>query len=302
MSDLDYAIPSYGSEALSNRDIFFVGVSGVHFFVEDEGQENLYIRLMSRCFPGVDSIEVFPQGGKPAVIAHAEAGHRGFSGIRRVYVLDKDFDDLLDEMKSIDGVFYWHQYSIENLLFDEAALVEVCVQEAPREKRCELAAKLGFDAALKEWAPHLDRLHRAYYLVQRFSLGIKNTKCSVDDYVHRGRRSVFDPTKIDQYIEIVRVALKKIGAVATDSDFEEMMLAAYPKGEVAHFNGKYLFDLAYHRMKSLGLVKNISSDSLLYRCAGECSISPFNGFIASVGRYVSRDRRRALRPADSVIA
>lgn len=302
MSDLDSAVPAYSSDGLAVRDLFFVGSSGVHFFVEDEGQENLYSLLMRRCFPQLSSIEIFPQGGKSAVIKHATSGYRGFPNIRRIYLLDRDFDDLLGDIREVEGLFYFDQYCVENLVFDGQALLEVCIQESPRENRASLKDRLGFAESLECWIPSLDRLHRAFLLAQKFELGIKNTSSPLEDYVCGELRSVLNSLSIEAYVDRVYGAMVALGVVKDKVEFSEMLSDAFPEVSAKYINGKYLFGLSYRHMKRARLVKNVSADSLIYRSAQLCNLESFEGFINEVSAYLSMERRSLERQDEARFA
>ena len=285
--DMDDAIPTYGEDALMSRDVFFMGQDSVHFFVEDADQENLYELLLRRCFPELDRLEVFPQGGKKAVLAHASAGYERVQGIKRIYILDKDFDDLLGRIRLADGIFYLDQFSVENMLFNECGVLEVCVQEFHKSRKADLQRTLNFDHTVSVWFDHLDRLHRAFLLVQRFELGIPNTKTPVDNYVYRGERHVFDIDAVHAYVESVRLELILKGVLNESVDFENLMANAFPEQSLKYVNGKYLFALIYFHIKSQGLARNIRGYSLVYRCAGACDLGAFESFTASVRAYLA---------------
>ncbi len=301
MSDDISGIPEYGQDALSVRDIFFAGIRGVHFFVEDADQENLYELLMRRCFPNFEGIEIFPQGGKGKVIEHALAGYRGYPGVRRVYVVDKDFDDLLGTVKVAEGLFYLEQYGVENFIVDEDSIVEICVQEFPKESRLGISRRIGYAEAMRGWNGHLGRLHRAFLLVQKFSLGVKNCGLSVDRFVFQDRRHVLDLGAISEYVNLVFDKLVELGVVSDRASFELEMDGAFAGDEAVHINGKFVIELLYHHLRVAGLCGHLRYHSLVYRLAGACSLDKLSSFISDVNDYISLERRSEVRgPVDVV--
>lgn len=89
----DSLIPVRSPDGLAALDIFYDEFNDVHFYVEDIDQENLYESILRKLFPEHTIARIFPLGGKPSVIAHLSQSN----STRGIYILDKDFDDLLNK-------------------------------------------------------------------------------------------------------------------------------------------------------------------------------------------------------------
>lgn len=244
---------------------------------------------MRKCFPDFQGIQIFPQGGKRKVIEHALAEHAEYEGVRRIYIVDKDFDDLLDSVVRLDSLFYLDQYGIENLLIDEDALVELCVQEFPKLQRADVKAGVDFDTVIQRWSLPLDRLHRAFLLVQKFSLGLPNTGSSVENFVYRDRRCTIDQRLINSYVDSVFNKLSELGVVGCREAFENEMDRAFTTNGLVNVNGKFVLHLLYHHVKRLGLCGHVKGHSFAYRIAGACGLGRFSSFIRAVREYIGRD-------------
>src|SRR4051812_24509150 len=105
------SLPIKTEAFLRGMDVLYFGFNDIEFYVEDEDQENLYLAIFKRLFPGVKLEKIFPLGGKKNVRDEARL-HVGNK--KKVFVVDKDFDDLLGRKLSLPNLFYLDRYSIEN--------------------------------------------------------------------------------------------------------------------------------------------------------------------------------------------
>lgn len=143
-------MPSWSPDALAARDIFYYNLNEVNFYVEDEDQENLYQLILCQLFPKIQITQIFPLGGKINVIAHAMDADNQSNSYRSIYLVDKDFDDLLGNIVKKANVFYLPKYCIENFLLEEAAVVEVAVEVQPKKTRGHLNQELAYTAFLNK--------------------------------------------------------------------------------------------------------------------------------------------------------
>ena len=115
-------IPEYSEFAKQVLDIFHLDSVDVIFFFEDEGYESVYEKLISRMFPQLRSVAVICLGGKTKCVAKAKETPKSNRKIPYIFILDKDFDDLLNGVELIPNVYYLQKFSIENYLVDLPAL------------------------------------------------------------------------------------------------------------------------------------------------------------------------------------
>ena len=107
------SFPSFSVGYRDAQSVFYEQFNDVDFFVEDEEQENFYYSILNKLFPGVQIEKITPLRGKPHVIQHAKNNH---AKRKSVYIVDKDFDDLLGKIYKQPNLFYLDKYSIENNL------------------------------------------------------------------------------------------------------------------------------------------------------------------------------------------
>lgn len=117
----------YSQDAKAARDLFVSDFTSHIFYVEDTGAEIFYERLFERLFPKLRDFQVVCLDGKTNV--RKKAAERRIADLTYIFVVDKDFDDLLGGADP--NLVYLDRYSVENYLADLQALVKVLVEEYP---------------------------------------------------------------------------------------------------------------------------------------------------------------------------
>ncbi len=106
----------------------------IHIFVEDKGFENLYVVLFKKY--GVNVENIFWKNGKDAVLKAAES----CTDTKCVFMVDRDWDDLLGITSTLDNVVVLSMHSIECYLIDHKAFSGIILGERPR---CNIDSLLG---------------------------------------------------------------------------------------------------------------------------------------------------------------
>lgn len=167
--------PTYSIAGAGNRDLFLDYRNSVLFYFEDAGREEFYVRLLRRLgFDGVFE-DVFCLGGKSEVTKR----HRELApeGKRRVFVLDKDFDDLTGEVYAGAGIVYLGRYSIENYFIDEDLLIEFAVSMTKALKRRDAQEAFGFVDFMSALISWYEGVCRLFVVSRQFRLkGVSTTK------------------------------------------------------------------------------------------------------------------------------
>lgn len=174
-------IPAYSAAGLDALDSFYQDYVAAIFFFEDEHHEAVYERIIFRLIPKIKSFQVICLGGKAKVIAKAK--ERRPPGAKWLFVLDKDYDDLLGSVFVRDGVYYLRSFSLENYLVDLAGIVRLAVEMRPREltfqtavARCTL-----YPTFLTRLTRQLEKIGRLFVVARRHRVEIQTTKLSVDE-------------------------------------------------------------------------------------------------------------------------
>lgn len=265
-------LPKWSANGLSALDVFFRDYNEVSFFVEDEDQENLYFEIFRRLFPNVSFDRIIPLGGKPAVLAHAKKPENAEIK-NRVYILDKDFDDLLGKTEDIKDVYYLDRFCIENYLMEEDAITEVVVESRPKAKRSEIAKTLDLQSYFDETNGQLKHLFSLFFLAQLEGLEIENCRSKPEKYCDpRAPWKLLD-SRIDNYLEAINDQCKQRACGELVDFSEDHRLEHFHKCSLHEVvSGKFWLNLLFHYVKSHYSQGSITFESFVYRLAKNCTL------------------------------
>lgn len=284
----DVFLPAWSSDALAARDVFFDAYNGVNFYVEDEEQENLYHLVLKRLFPSIRITQIFPLKGKENVLAHAKDPTNLPRASRCVYILDKDFDDLLGKVIEQGNVFYLRKFCIENFLLEPDAFIEVVIEEQPRKKRTTVESTLKLPAFLENSIESLNLLFRLFYIVQALDLGLRNCGCAVERFAQEASRYKVDAELVDTYRREVQTAALESGKCKTPEEFCKLVESAFPKDAEpdSNISGKYLLALVSHHIKRHLNWGTVTADSITYRLARHSTLRELESLKVDVNVYL----------------
>lgn len=288
MSNQEQVFPERSTGGLAAMDVFYVGFNEVNFYVEDGDQENLYFEILRKKFPDIKLSKIFPLSGKSNVLHHAKSDENS-SIQHRVYILDKDFDDLLGKKEVIDNVYYLDKFCIENYVLDEDALIEFVVETDPKLKRDDIRAHLALNDAIPTIGENLRELFAVFLLVQQEELGIPNCKEKPEKFCKSKRLWEPCPTLIGEYLTRVNAALDEKGTerlpapILGDDRFEALRIA---DAETV-VSGKFWLAMVFHYIKSKYGLGSITFPSFVFRTAKNCSFSSMDSFAAEVNEALA---------------
>lgn len=286
-------IPSYGDAALAARDIFFFQFNDVLIYVEDADRENFYQNVFKKLIPGIKVENFFPLSGKPNALKHfSENG----SKLMRpsFYLLDLDYDDLLNKRIEDERVIYLQMYSIENYLVDEAAVIELIVSEHPVVKRWEIAPNLKLQQFVERSLEAMRPLIRSFFLNQKFVGGEKSCSIAIESFTSGGIPYILDRAKIDDYEETVFQALKSKGHFSTIKEMREhgdQFIADNSNSLLVRACGKHLLGLIRHWLAKNWGITGVTKDAMNYRLASGCNFEAL--------KYVADSINKPLRYANA---
>ncbi len=280
------SFPAKSLAYLYAESVFHTQFNDVDFYVEDKDQQSLYYSILSRLFSDINIDRIFPLGGKPAVIDHARNNR---SGRKAVYILDKDFDDLLGATVNLPTVFYLDRYCIENYVLEPLAISRFVVAERPR--LTERRVQSEFDAAdfIRLSISSLRVLFFNFFMVQKHNLALDNCALPVARFTFRNRHWEIDARKVQEYNDRVAKAAR---TARIDLSKEQKMYAA--EFELRrrlvvgrNISGKYLLALLLRRISRLFSVPGTSLDSATFRLAEYCELSALRDFREQVAKKLS---------------
>jgi len=206
MVSIEESIPTKSNSFLAGLDIFYTQFNDVNFYIEDEEQENFYFEIFRKLFPDINLNKIFPLRGKDNVIKKAKK-HNGDK--KKVFLVDKDFDDLLGKSKAQPNLFYLEKYSIENYLINIDCFIEYVIEEKPKIKRKLVSKKLKFDEFKKEACNFFYELTLLHILVQSKDIRIQNASNPPEKYLQFGPNITLKLTEILKYKSDIQVELHK---------------------------------------------------------------------------------------------
>lgn len=294
MDKISIGIPSWSDDGLSSRDIFFSMFNDVDFYVEDEEQENLYLEIFGKLFSDIRINQIFPLGGKGNVITHANDENNSKNGRTLVYVVDKDFDDLLGSMVSNKNVFYLSKYCIENFLVDESSLIDVAIEAQPKKKREALTGELSFAKFIEGVVTDLDLLFRLFFLVQKFDLGLKNCDYSPEQFSVKDKPYKLDRDKINSYkSSVINALVIERGLFKSERDVLSYLDSVFSPASSGDFDsnisGKFILAMTMHYLKKKIKCGNISLDSLTFRLAKNSNLAGMSTLRDQIREYLNLD-------------
>ncbi len=105
--NLDEIIPMKTDNWLFAEDIFHYQFNEVLFYVEDYKQEEMYFCILKKLFKEIKFENIFPLNGKENVINNCKDN---VNIKNKIYIVDKDFDDILEKIEIIPNLFYLDKY------------------------------------------------------------------------------------------------------------------------------------------------------------------------------------------------
>ena len=265
----------------------------VEFYFEDENQQEMYYSIMQKLFgEKIKFDKVFITCGKVNAYKQLKK-HRNDS--RKVYILDKDFDDLLRKKKrGINNLFYLDRYSIENFLAEEEALKWLIISRRPTLNRNSVA--LPYNSLITQVTQDLRLLTSYFFLAGKYKLhkhvpGFKTCKLPINLFL-QGTDNI-SSTKINIYWQEIESAILahypgKIPAKLLDSakksiDYNSLSM----DGVYKHIPGKYFLELLRRKMNTIHpFMTSLEVGQMKFLLADKCEFTSLNSLKGKIGNYL----------------
>lgn len=283
------SIPVKSDAFRRGLDVLYEQFNDISFFVEDEHRENFYFEVLRRLFPEIKLAKIFPLGGKPLVLEEAKNCLRSK---RKVFLLDKDFDDLLNKTVSQPNLFYLTKYSIENFLISEESVVNFVIEEKDTLNRSGITRSLELNRTLVDAYKTFFSLTTCHLLVQHYGIGLQNVSRSPDRYLIKvGVRYLLNEIELRKYEGEIATELKLI-----DNRFTTHGRLSYIKRTLGiknwkdmecHIPGKYLLRYLQLILKEKFNIKSCPQSSFAIRLAKNSSFENLQSLKTQISDYVS---------------
>jgi hypothetical protein len=289
MITAEESIPSKNTNYRLAEDIFYVQFNEISFYIEDEDQENFFFCILKNLFPDIKIDKIFPLNGKENVINESNLN---LGNKKKIFIVDKDFDDILNKIKLNENLFYLERYSIENHLIEKDAIVEYVIGEKPKLKKDHIVNQFDLDANIQNLNNKLNELIHLHLVVQNKCSSLKNVSLNYERFFDfNSGNFTLKPVQINAYKVQIQNELKRIdGRLTLTSQLKEVKKIININNNelcIKHIPGKYLIKMIKQVVESLfGLVSR-NVESFCYRIAEYCSFTSLNRMKLSIEEYIS---------------
>ncbi len=268
------SIPNKSENYRSSEDIFFIQFNDVSFYIEDEDQENFFFCILKNLFPDIQIEKIFPLNGKDNVIEESQENLRDK---KKVFIVDKDFDDIFNRLLNQPNLFYLDRYSIENHLLEEDAIIEYIKGENPKLKTGAVKSNLEFDKKLKKVFKSLKKIINLHLVVQFSCPHLSNVSLNHERFIQfKNGNFLYKTNEINQYEQRIETEIKKIDGRYTlkgqiKKVKEDVVNLKSFDLYLQHIPGKYTVKMMKQVVESEFNLPSRNIDSFNYRIAEKCS-------------------------------
>ncbi len=263
----------YSDQGLSARPIFFSPYNDITIIVEDFGKEHFYTEVFKRLLQeDLRIAQVLGVGGKNKVLARMSKNGGNFSGKPEFYVVDGDFDELMNEPVSNGRFFYrLRRYDIESYLVEETAVCTVAQEQSPSSSITNLKSSLNLDEWVIEVVEASVDIAACAALLQE--LNDRETRFSQSIEQHLGSDLILPDASTIQ---------GDIGRVANDQtsvepeEFYKLLEGMIKRIGMSHperlrwISGKHILIPLIIRLLRSKTKSNLKKESLCFRLAKYC--------------------------------
>jgi hypothetical protein len=282
--------PRYTEQGKDALDLFLGDGIAILFYFEDSKSEAIYERLVRRLFPLARRFQTICLGGKEKVIAKARQDRD--MPAQYIFIVDKDYDDLLGQLEDAPDLFYWDRCTLENYLLSPIPIQDICVEEDPERLTDQLVRdELGdFEEFRDRLFQRYTEVTRLFIVARRFRvIGIETTKMDVDELLDGSDEDYPLPTEewITNYTMKLQEATHGDNEWLDDNEAltlqKERAFEPHPGHHLlnasieAHLNGKHLF---YCLLRFIGRrlgfqLEDMDSIKLYARLIAKIPLAPF---------------------------
>lgn len=269
---MNNGFPELSNSFLLGQDVLYTQFNEINFYVEDTDQEHLYYNILKKIFPNITFEKIFPLNGKGNVILESK---QTIGDRTKVYIVDLDFDEILNKKENEENLFYLKRYSIENYLFDKTSIYEIIRERNPKLKDIEIDALIDLQNFKIQWKDLLSDISSTFVIIQKFSLGKEYFGLSCPrDFDFNVLPPVIKNQNLPNYLNEVEILLKNCDSRYTlraqinkiKSNFHTV------ENAIQNIPGKYLLNLLKYQLERLGLINRLNLESFTYKLSKDCEV------------------------------
>jgi len=274
MITIEESIPTKNDAYKLGLDIFYVQFNEIFFYIEDEDQENFYFCILKKLFPDIVFEKIFPLGGKNAVIEESE---KYLIDKKKVFIVDKDYDDILNRLVCNPNLFYLDRYSIENYLIEKESLIDYIIGEKPRLKRKRIDQLINLDELIIQIGETLHDLIILFIVVQIRCPHYKNVSLKHERFVGFNRVFLLKQDQFDQYKSEIESELqgldRRLKINTQIKKIKKSISLNTLDAFLAHIPGKYIMKMVKFSIENSFRLPSRELDSFNYRIAEKCTFN-----------------------------
>lgn len=283
---MNSGFPELTDSFLSGQDILYTQFNDIEFFVEDTDQEHFYFNILKKLFPTLKFEKIFPLNGKNNV---KDAAMLNLGNKKKVYIVDLDFDHILNSVINVENLFYLRKYSIENYLFSKNAIYEIIRAKDSRLKNHEIDTLFDLNQILSEASTCLKELSCCFVIIINKQLGCSYYGLNVSrDYDFTTSPISYRMSFIPDYLIEVENLLKSKDRRYSFQSQKKAILRHYRTITecLSNIPGKYILAFLKHRLQSLGLINQMTLESFTYQLSKDFNNSELDYLNINIMAYI----------------
>jgi hypothetical protein len=272
-SAMNNGFPELTDSFLLGQDIMYAQFNSINFYVEDTDQEHFYFNILKKLFPNILFEKIFPLNGKDNVVTAAKKTNGDKS---KVYIVDLDFDEILNNKENEENLFYLRRYSIENYLCHKTAIFEIIREKSPKIKDSEIEVLFNLEELKKQWKILLTNLSSTFIIIQKYSLGKEYFGINCPrDFDLRTVPPIIKNQDLPNYLNEVEILLKNFDSRFSLNAQIKKLKCNYNNiaNAVINIPGKYILLLLKHQLESMKLINQMNLESFTYKLSKDCCVN-----------------------------
>ncbi len=245
-------------------------------FVEDEGKENFYDKIMDRIFrdtPVSVRTKVLGLGGKRQVVTEFESWRTRRALSRTFFLIDGDFDELLGRAQPTHRHFYQlRQYDIESFLLEEDPFCEIAEEQNPSRPATHYRDLFQFESWMSDVLDATMRWIACIAVLRDLNVRVPGYSLSLDRFFKR-RALLPDPALIESGISDVGSSQHAVTPDEFDARVAQMLqrMGATNRERKRWVSGKHCLLPLGNRLLGRHVKQIPGLDSLCFRLAKKCA-------------------------------
>jgi hypothetical protein len=284
---MEDGFPELTDSFLAGQDILYKQFNEIEFYVEDFEQEHFYFNILKKLFPDIEFDKIFPLNGKKNVV---DSSKLSISDKSKVYIVDLDFDDLLEIKETNTNLFYLEKYSIENHLISKDAIFELIREKNAKLKNAEIEALFNFETLLIESKDHLEKLSCCFFINQKYSLGIKHLcieparEFDLSQSVPTYRNNIIT----DYFNQINNQIIAHNNTYTIDTEIQKFInFFNTIENALINIPGKFLLNIIKSKLERMKLIYQVTLNSFTYKLSKEFNVNELEYLKIKISDYIA---------------